>query len=101
MRESAQQARTRQPERRAPSPLEDPQAVVGRLFLVAAERAGSRSALCRQLGLSDAELQRYLNREALPPVEVTLRAVDLIIDERTLRGVSARIWRALLLSDRP
>jgi hypothetical protein len=100
MRESLSQARER-PHQPSLGSLEDPKAVVGRLFLLAAERAGSRAGLCGHLEITDAELQRYLDREAIPPAEVTLRAVDLIIDERALKGVSERIWRSLLLSNRP
>jgi hypothetical protein len=101
MRERAlQHGRERRPFGSDVSALEDPKAVVGRLLLLAAERAGSKAALCRHLGLADAELERYLDRELIPPAEVTLRAVDLIIDERALKGVSERIWRSLLLSGR-
>jgi len=97
MMESALQTREQQPTHPV-FRFDDPKAVVGRLFLLAAEQAGSRPALCRHLGVADAELQRYLNRESIPPAEVTLRAVDLIIDERALKGVSERIWRSLLLA---
>jgi hypothetical protein len=97
MRERLLQARQRRPDH-PEFPLEDPKAVVGRLFVLAAERAGSKAALCRHLGIADAELQYYLDRQSLPPSEVTLRAVDLIIDEPALKGVSERIWRSLLLS---
>jgi hypothetical protein len=79
-------------------PFEDPKAVVGRLFVLAAERAGSRSALCLHLGLTHSELQAYVTRESLPPAEVILRAVDLLIDDAALKSVSEHTWRSLFLA---
>jgi hypothetical protein len=77
--------------------LEDPKAVIGRLFVLAAERAGSRSALCLQLGLTHSGLQDYLSRTSLPPAEVILRAVDLLMDDEALKSISERTWRSLFL----
>ena len=52
--------------------LEEPYAIVQRLFEVAAQRVGSAAALGRHLGLSYAELKTYLAGEAIPSEEVLL-----------------------------
>jgi len=80
-----------------PEPLEDPRAILDRLLLLTAERAGSRTALCRHLGLTHAQLQRYLTRKAMPPAKVILRAVDLLIGHEDLKSISERTWRSLFL----
>ncbi|HEY3044123.1 MAG TPA: hypothetical protein VGJ39_08855 [Vicinamibacterales bacterium] len=57
-------------------------AIVQRLFALAAQCVGGASALARQLGLPYSELGTYLTGEAMPPEEVLLRTVALVIEHR-------------------
>ena len=73
------------------------------LFALALQRMGSASALGRHLGVLYSELRTYLTGEAMPPNEVLLRAVDLVMED--LKAVesrfSERAWRSLpLLANR-
>ena len=74
-------------------------AIVQRLYALAAQRIGSAAALGRYLGLSYAELAPYLAGEAIPPEELLLRTVDLVIDDLPIlrSGFSEQAWRALAL----
>jgi hypothetical protein len=56
-------------------------ATIKRLFALAAQRAGGRGALVQHLRITYSELRTYLTGEAMPPEEVFLRAVDLVIEE--------------------
>jgi len=47
----------------------------------AAELIGGQKELCRYLRVPKAELQKWIADQAMPPVGVFLRAVDLIIAE--------------------
>lgn len=55
--------------------------VYSRTLQKAAELLGSRAKLCRVLQVPAAELQKWIDDKAAPPLGVFLRAVDLIIDE--------------------
>jgi hypothetical protein len=74
-------------------------AIVQRLFEVAAQRAGSASALGEHLGLNYAQLQPYLAGKAIPPTDVILRAADLVVEELKIvrSGFSEHAWRSLSL----
>jgi hypothetical protein len=61
---------------------EESTAIVQRLFALAAQYAGSASALARRLGLRYSELRTYLAGEVMPPEEVLLRTVELVIEYR-------------------
>jgi len=61
---------------------------------------GSTAALGRQLGILYSELRTYLAGEAMPPSDVLLRAVDLVIEDldqfsqqssRSLPVIAARL----------
>lgn len=75
------------------------QSVIRRLFTRAAERLGSAAYLARKLGITYVELRDYLQGEAMPPEQVLLDAVQIIIDElpaiRT--QVSPELWESLRL----
>ena len=79
--------------------MEESNAIVQRLFTLAAQRVGSAYALGRHLGLTYAEVQPYLAGEAIPPEELVLRTVDLVIEDLPIiRGAfSEQAWRALAL----
>jgi hypothetical protein len=55
--------------------------VYSRTLQKAAELMGGYSKLCRHLRVPLAELQRWVEDRAVPPIGVFLRAVDLILDE--------------------
>ena len=69
-----------------PSPsadqVEESTAIAQRLLALAVRCAGSASALVPHLGLTYSELRTYLAGEAMPPEEVLLRALELIIQHR-------------------
>jgi hypothetical protein len=75
---------------------------VQRLFVLAAQRVGSASALGQHLGLTDSELRPYLAGEAIPPEEVLLRTADLAIEDLKMvkSGFSEQAWRSLWLPTR-
>ena len=79
--------------------LGEQHAIVQRIFLRAAERIGGASALCQQIKVPYSELRTYLQGDAMPPEDILLRAVDVIIDELpTIRsGFSQRAWQSLAL----
>lgn len=79
--------------------MDESNAIVQRLFTVAAQRVGSVHALGRHLGLDYAELRPYLAGEVIPPEEVILRTVDLVIDDLPIirSAFSEQAWRALAL----
>ena len=47
----------------------------------AAELAGGRAKLCRELRVPSDELQKWIDDKALPPIAVFLKAVDIVIAE--------------------
>jgi hypothetical protein len=55
--------------------------VYSRTLQKAAELIGGQSKLCRHLRVPEAELQKWIDDKAVPPMGVFLRAVDLIIEE--------------------
>jgi hypothetical protein len=69
-----------------PSPsadqVDESTAIVQRLFAVAVQCAGGAAALVQHLGLTYSELRTYLSGTAMPPEEVLLRALELVIEHR-------------------
>jgi hypothetical protein len=57
------------------------------------------SALGRHLGLTYAELRPYLAGEVIPPEQVLLQTVDLVIEDLAMirSGFSETAWRSLAL----
>lgn len=77
--------------------VDEANAIVQRLFQLASQRVGSAAALARSLGLSYSDVQTYVAGEAMPPDEVLLRTVDLVLDDlKTIRGTfSEQAWQSL------
>jgi len=77
--------------------VEESQAIVQRIFTRAAENVGSTAAVARQLGVPYSEIKTYLAGEAMPPEELLLRAVELVLEELPAirRAFSERAWRSL------
>jgi len=57
------------------------QSVYSRTLQKAAELIGGRGQLCRHLHVPMADLQKWIDDKAMPPIGVFLRAVDLVIEE--------------------
>jgi hypothetical protein len=75
-------------------------AIVRRLFARAAERTGSASALAQSLGLPYTAIRGYLAGEALPPEDLMLRTLELIIEDLELKHeISSQAWMSLLPSE--
>ena len=76
---------------------EESKAILQHLFVLAVQRIGSAAALGRHLGVFQSELRTYLAGEAMPPSEVLLRTVDLVIDDlkQVESQFSERAWRSL------
>jgi hypothetical protein len=55
--------------------------VYSRTLRKAAELVGGQARLSRHLRVPAAELQKWIDDKAVPPMGIFLRAVDLIIDE--------------------
>jgi hypothetical protein len=55
--------------------------VYSRTLQKAAELMGGQPKLCRHLRVPAADLQKWIDDKAVPPMGIFLRAVDLIIDE--------------------
>jgi len=55
--------------------------VYSRTLQKAAELIGGRAKLCRHLSVPAAELEKWIQDKAVPPIGVFLKAVDLIIEE--------------------
>ena len=79
--------------------MEEPNVIVQRLFVLAAQRVGSAAALGRHLGLTYSELSPYLTGETIPPEDVLLRTVDLVTEDlKMVKGAfSEQAWRSLSL----
>ena len=62
-------------------------------------KVGSASALAQQIRIPYSELRGYLDGEAMPPEDILLRAVDVILDELpAIRSeFSPEVWRSLSL----
>jgi hypothetical protein len=83
-------------------PLDQPDsesaALVRRIFRRAVERVGSVSALATELRVPDPELRLYVAGEAVPPTDILLRLVELLIDLPGLQaGASEHDSRGLSL----
>lgn len=81
--------------------MDDEHRLVSRLFSRAAVRVGSVGLLALRIKASPKEVLRYMQGEAIPPEDVLLRAVDIILDElSTFRGEFApQVWQSLSLPD--
>ena len=79
--------------------LAESTAIAQRIFVRAAERLGSATALAGHLGLTYAELRHYLYGHAVPPEDILLRTVDLVLEDlKVLKSMcSETTWRALSL----
>lgn len=77
-------------------------AIVQRLFVAAAHRLGGAKALAGYLDVSDSTLRTFLTGEAIPPLPVLLRAVDVVVDDfhAIRREFSEEAWRALWADSR-
>jgi hypothetical protein len=79
--------------------MDDEQRLILRLFSRAAARAGSAQHLALRIKASPNEVLMYMQGKKVPPEEVLLRAVDIILDE--LPGIradfSTEVWRSLSL----
>ena len=82
--------------------LDESNAIIQRLFALAAQRVGSAAALGRHLGLTYRELRPYLAGDAIPPECVLLRTVDLVVEDLKMvrSGFSEQAWRFLSLPER-
>jgi len=60
----------------------DPRALGQHVLAEAAARKGGAEQLAEYLAVAPARLELWLNGTEVPPVEVILRAVDLLIDDR-------------------
>jgi len=61
----------------------DTGALAQRVLAKAAARLGSADRLARHLAVPPATLEIWLLGTEVPPVEAILRAVDLVIDDRS------------------
>ena len=57
-------------------------ALAQRVLAKAAARIGSADRLAKYLGVEPATLELWLQGSQIPPVEVILRAVDLVVEDR-------------------
>jgi len=55
--------------------------VYSRALQKAAELIGGQPKLCRYLRVPAAELQKWIDDKAVPPIGIFLRVVDLVIEE--------------------
>lgn len=62
-------------------------------------KIGGAGMLASQLKIPFTELREYLHGEAMPPEEVLLRAVDIILEELpSIRAeFSPEVWKSLSL----
>jgi hypothetical protein len=72
---------------------EESKAILQHLFALAVRRVGGTAALGRELGILYSELRTYMAGEAMPPSDVLLRAVDLVIEDSG--PFSEQAWRSL------
>jgi hypothetical protein len=79
--------------------MDEQQAIVQRIFTRAAEKMGSVAALALHIRATYSEIRTYIAGEAMPPEDLLLRAVDLLIDELpVLRShFSKAAWQSLAL----
>lgn len=76
----------------------DPNAIIQRLFLHAERRLGGVAALAQRIDLNPEELTPYLAGAAIPPADVLLRTLSLVLDDldAVMRGHPERAWRSLI-----
>jgi hypothetical protein len=60
--------------------------VYSRTLRKAAELVGGRAKLCRHLRVPMAELEKWIDDQAVPPIAIFLRAVDLVVDDTPAPG---------------
>ena len=79
--------------------MDEEHELILRLFSRAAARVGNVSHLALRIKASPNEVLRYMQGEAIPPEDVLLRTVEIILDElpRFRSEVSAEVWRSLSL----
>jgi len=79
--------------------VDDQHKLILRLFSRAAARVGSVAHLALRLHISQADAGMYLQGKAIPPEEVLLGAVDIILDElpNIRREFPPEVWRSLSL----
>ncbi|HUQ26357.1 MAG TPA: hypothetical protein VM140_11860 [Burkholderiales bacterium] len=57
------------------------QALSPRILGKAAHKLGGFAALAKYLGVGDATLGEWITGQSVPPAEIILKAVDVLIDE--------------------
>jgi hypothetical protein len=79
--------------------MNDRHAIVERLFVRAAQRLGGAGMLARRVRIPLSQLRHYLVGEAMPPEQVLLATVNVILDELPAirREFPAEVWRSLSL----
>ncbi len=77
-----------------------PNAVIQRLFLHAERRLGGAAALAAQLEVEPEALAPYLAGTAIPPTDMLLCTLSLVLDDldEVIRGHRDLVWRTLLSS---
>ena len=60
--------------------------VYSRTFQKAVELIGGRKELARELRVPLAELERWITGDAKPPLQIFLKAIDLVLDETAPQG---------------
>ncbi len=61
----------------------DTRALAQRVLAKATARIGGADRLAKYLGVAPATLEIWLQGTEVPPVEAILRAVDLVVDDRS------------------
>ena len=60
--------------------------VYSRTFAKAVELLGGRKPLARELRVPLADLERWIAGAAKPPLQIFLKAIDLVLDETSPQG---------------
>ena len=60
--------------------------VYSRTFAKAVELLGGRKELARELRVPLADLDRWISGNAKPPLQLFLKAIDLVLDETAPQG---------------
>ena len=60
--------------------------VYSRTFAKAVELIGGRRELARELRVPLADLDRWISGNAKPPLQIFLKAIDLVLDETAPQG---------------
>ena len=79
--------------------VDDQHRLILRLFTRAAAKVGSAAHLAMDLGIPYGELTLYLQGRAIPPEDLLLRTVAIILDElpNIRPEFSAELWHSLSL----